>query len=242
MSSAIEMPCPSCKKVLKIPPTVLGKKIKCKFCEHAFVVEDPDAKPAKGAKPAKPGAKPEKAEAKAEAKPAASSPPPPAPIPFADDDDDDNAARPKPLAVIAEDEVPRCPHCAKELEPPEAIVCIHCGFNNRTREKMDTKKVWEPEFEDWAKHLGPGIIAAIVVIVLLVLNIVAIIKMREWLAGSFVESDDETDALGRKKLYVAPGFFISLIAVPSLAVIVAAGRFAYKRLVKENRPPEQIKK
>ena len=96
MSSPVVIECPNCNKSLKVPPAVFGKKIKCKHCQHAFVVQDPDepARPAKGAKPAPRPASP---------------PPPPAPAPAKknpyDDDDDDG----RKIEVISEgDEVARC--------------------------------------------------------------------------------------------------------------------------------------
>jgi hypothetical protein len=219
MSAPIEMECPNCKRSLRVPPAVFGKKIKCKHCNHAFVVQDPSAKPpSSGAKP-----------------PAA---PAPANKPFMDDDDDEG---PKKIEVITEgDDIPRCPHCAKELEPPDAIVCIHCGFNNVTRAKANTKKVWAPTFEDWFMHLLPGIIALAILIALIVLDIVSLVRMRDWLEGSFLEMD-EKDAAGQKRFFVAPGFFIAVIMMASLIVGVPAAKFVYQRLIKGYMPPEKIK-
>src|SRR5262245_14554709 len=217
MSSAVQMDCPNCEKSLKIPPAVFGKKIKCKHCGHAFVVQDPDAKPAKPAAPASP-------------------PPPPTKKPYDDDDDG-----PSNIGVVEESDVPRCPHCAAELDPPDAVVCVNCGFNNVTRAKAETKKVWAPGFEDWFQHLLPGIIALAICIGLIVFNTISIMRMREWLEGSFLEMD-EKDAAGRKRFYIAPGAFIFFFLVPSLAMFVPAIKFAFKRLVKEYMPPEKLKK
>ena len=71
-----------------------------------------------------------------------------------------------------------CPHCAKELDPPDAKLCIHCGFNSLTRTKAETKKVWAPTAEDWIMHLLPGIVAAIICITLIVLSIICYLRMR----------------------------------------------------------------
>jgi hypothetical protein len=214
MSSPIEMKCPNCAKVLRIPPAVLGKKIKCKHCDHAFVVADPNAGPAKGG-----------------------AAPPPGKPPFIDDDDDG----PAKIEVIAEgDEIPRCPHCAKELDPPDAIVCIHCGFNNVTRAKAETRKVWAPSIEDWIRHLLPGLVALSIVIGWIVFDIISLNSMREWLEGSFLEMD-EKDAAGRKRYFVPPGFFITLIWTASLVISAPAARFAYRRLISGVRPPERVK-
>lgn len=227
MSSPVLIECPNCDKSLKVPPSVFGKKIKCKHCEHAFVVKDPDA-PARPTKAAKPAPKP------------ASPPPPPPPAkknPFEDDDDDG-----RQIEVISEgDEVPRCPHCAKELDPPDAIVCVNCGFNNVTRAKADTKKVWAPTATDWMSHLLPGIVALAICIGLIVLDVISFIRMREWLEGSFLEMEDK-DAAGRKRYFVAPGFFITVIFMISLVIFVPAIKFTYKRLINEFKPPEKVKK
>jgi hypothetical protein len=216
------MNCPNCEKSLKIPPAVFGKKIKCKHCGHAFVVRDPDEKPAKPAKPAQP----------------ASPPPPPPPVKKPYEDDDEG---PVNITVVEESDTARCPHCAKELDPPDAVVCIHCGFNNVTRAKAETKKVWAPSFEDWAQHLAPGITALSICIGLIVFNVNCILNMREWLAGSFLEMD-EKDAAGRQRYYIAPGAFIFFFLIISIPAFIPAAKFAYKRLVKEYRPPEKAKK
>jgi hypothetical protein len=235
MSSPVEMLCPECEEPLKIPPAVFGKKIKCKYCSHAFVVQDPN--PAKPAKPAKPGAKATKA-AKADDKPAAASPPPPPEAKKSTDWDDDDAQN---VELIEEEDVARCPHCAKELDPPDAVVCLACGFNNRTREKAETKKVWAPDVMDWSLHLLPGIICLIAVIALLVVDIICIMNMRDWLSGSFIESDD-IDASGRKKFYVSPGFFIFFALFLSMFIVIPCAKFAFKRLAIEYKPVDQVKK
>lgn len=219
MSSPIEMKCPNCDRVLRVPPAVFGKKIKCKHCNHAFVVHDPGAQSAKsGAKPAAP-------------------PAPAAPAKKTFDDDDDGPAN---ITVIQEDDAARCPLCAQALDPPDAIVCIHCGFNNVTRAKADTKKVWAPSFEDWFMHLLPGIIALAICITLIVVNIISLNRMREWLDGTFLEMD-ELDAAGRKRFFVPPGFFIALIMVASIVIFVPSIKFVYKRLITGYMPPEKLK-
>jgi ribosomal protein L37E len=221
MSSPVEMECPNCAKALKVPPAVFGKKIKCRHCGHAFVVQDPAAAGKSGAKPAAPPP--------AVAAPAKHNP-------FADDEDEG----PAKIEVIREDDTARCPHCAQELDPPDAVVCVHCGFNNVTRAHAETKKVYAPELMDWVSHLFPGVVALAIVIGLIVFNIISITSMREWLEGSFLEMD-EKDAAGRKRYIVAPGAFIFLLLVISLPVFIPALKFAYRRLIKDPKPPEKVK-
>jgi hypothetical protein len=232
MSSVVDVACPSCGKTLKVPPTVLGKKVKCKQCAHVFVVRDPggDGRPSR---PARSVARP--------ATPAAAAPPPPPEpakpkSPFLDDDDEGV----QKVELVKEEDAPRCPHCAQELVPPDAKVCIHCGFNNVTRTKAETKRVWEPDAQDWALHLLPGIVTLLVCIGLIVWGFVVYFNMRDWMVDSFLELDSK-DATGKKKYIVPPGFFITLNFVISLAVFVPCAKFAFRRLVKEYRPPERLK-
>lgn len=227
----VEVTCPNCDETLKVPPTVFGKKVKCKHCEEPFVVKDPDA-PAKPAKPGKAGAKPAKA-AKAEA-----TPPPPPATGKKNWDEDEGVEK---VELVKEEEVPRCPSCAQELDPPDAKVCLHCGFNNLTRERATTKRVWAPTTGDWVAHLAPGVIAVVIVMVLIGLNIWFISNVREWMVGSIVDAD-EKDAAGRPKFYIHPAAFMFAIGIISARLGFTCAKFAYRRLVTEFTPEERVRK
>ncbi|MCI0702426.1 MAG: zinc-ribbon domain-containing protein [Planctomycetia bacterium] len=244
MSAIVEIPCPSCEEPLRVPETVFGKKIKCKHCGHMFVVEvlddDEEPKPKKGAvKPSKPGGS-AKPKAKEEPKPEPAPTPTPPKKPY--EDDDDEGANPNPFGVVdAGEDIPRCPHCAKELDPPDAVICIHCGFNNVTRTKVESKKVWAPDATDWMSHLGPGIAALLAAIGLIVLDVICWVNMSDWLTGTFLEKD-EKDAAGQTAFYVKPGAFIALIIAITIMPIIGFARFAIKRLAIEYTPTEKVKK
>ena len=49
MATTVTVTCPECKKQLKAPPEIVGKKIRCKGCEHIFVAKA-DGEPAKPAR------------------------------------------------------------------------------------------------------------------------------------------------------------------------------------------------
>jgi hypothetical protein len=225
MPDTFDISCPNCGKRLKVPAHLEGKKLKCKDCQEVFPVKAPKAGAAPAAKPA---------------------PPPPAakpPNPFLDDDDDDDVPgkAAKPMNVVHEEDVPRCPHCAKELDPPDAIICVHCGYNNRTRVKAETKKVYAAEATDWMSHLGPAILLLIVALVLIGVDIYCAMNMRSWLEGSALELD-EKDLTGRKKMIIPPGAFIAFIVVISMAIVIPCMRFALRRLIFNFKPEEKIKK
>ncbi len=238
MADTTPIPCPECEKVLNVPEQVLGKKIKCKDCGCAFVAEPPK----KAVKPSKPGgaAKPKKPEPEPE--PKKEEPKKPA-ARYADEDDD--GAVPKPLGTVDEGEdVARCPHCAKELEPPTAVICIHCGFNNVTRTKAESKKVWAPDASDWMNHLAPGFGALAIFVALLVLNIVCLLKMEEWMTDGFLDflKSEEKGMDGKIKFAVKPGAFITFVLAATIMPMIKTARFAIKRLAIEYQPTEQVKK
>ncbi|MBN9521942.1 hypothetical protein J0H58_26070 [bacterium] len=242
MPDTLDVKCPTCGKTLKVPSTLVGKKVKCKGCDTAFAVTAPAAKPA-----AKSVGAALAAGAKAGAKPAAKPAPPPEPekpkSPFLDDDEDevDEQGRVKAMEVIRDSDVPRCPHCTVELDPPDAVVCYHCGFNNVTRVKAETKKVIASDATDWMAHLAPGVIALVLAIGLVVVDVICLLNMSDWLAGSFLEMD-EKDIMGNKKMYVKPGAFVALIIAFSIIGIIPLGRYAFRRLVLNYKPAEKVKK
>ena len=176
MADTIDITCPTCDKAMKVPAQHLGKKIRCKGCGSIVPVT-----PAKETIPL--ADEPEESGAK---------PPPPAAasaergkVTWDDDADNDN----KPMSVVHEDDTPRCPHCAQALDPPDAIICVNCGFNNRTRVKAETKRVYAPDTGEWLNHLGPATLAFVFVVILFVLDISCILNMRYWMEGSLLESD-----------------------------------------------------
>ena len=112
MSATLDVSCPNCSKALKVPAEHVGKRVKCKGCAEIFTITAP--------------AKAAKAPAKAPAGKAAPPPPPPEEkpkSPFLDEDEDEVPGQaPKPMGVVHEEDVARCPHCAAELDPPTAVV------------------------------------------------------------------------------------------------------------------------
>lgn len=243
MASVVQINCPECQNPLKVPESVLGKKIKCKQCEHAFVVRNPDA--AKSVMPSKPGGavKPSKPGGVTQVKKSEPEPEPqPAPYKFQDDDGDDEGARPAALGVVdGGEDIARCPFCAAELDPPDAVICLSCGFNNVTRVRAESKKVWAPDSSDWMNHLAPGVLALLGCIGLIVLDAICWINMREWLTGTFLQKEDK-DAQGEIAFYVKPGAFITFIIAATILPIIGFARFAIKRLAIEYMPQEKAKK
>lgn len=217
MATTILLVCPKCGKQVKAPENVLGKKVRCKFCEAAFVarIDGGKAPPAKPAKPAagKGATKPPVGQEAAK------------PSRYRMDDDDDND--PNPYVLVDMSLAPRCPDCANEIEEGQ-VICLHCGYNMRTREKAKTRKVYDQTFIDYFIWLLPGIACALVVFTFIGFNVWYLMKIND-LIGEDAEWYLYVWRSGHIKLWVV---------IISLFVIWYAGKFAVRRLILHPRPPE----
>jgi hypothetical protein len=204
MASSITITCPECEKQLKASSEVLGKKIRCKACGATFVgraTKEPPA-PAKKSAAIKP------------------APKPPAPKP---EDDDDLAA----YGVTHEYLGRRCPNCTEPMDE-EQVVCLECGYNTSTRERVRRVKINDTTGGDVFWWLLPGILCVIAILVLLTLWLLYVFMVSE---ASFGIEEPWYDFIGGKGAKIYTG----LIA---LFIIYKCTRFAIKRLITENRPPE----
>ena len=230
MAEAITIACPECEKKITVAAEAVGKKIRCKGCEHVFVVPaaaaakaggKPTAKAPAGKAPAKaPAGK--AAEVKKKPAPDAKAAKPKAP---ADDEEEDS----KPYGITSMDTAPRCPECANEMESEDAIICLVCGYNTRTRQRIETKAVEDITGMIWFVWLLPGI--------LYVLGALMVIAFDIWYCLAI-------DGLVGDAWY----FFIAhasikiWLVIISMFFVVAMVHFAVIRLILNPRPPEQIKK
>jgi hypothetical protein len=210
MATTILIRCPECDRQIKAPDSVLGKKVRCKYCQAAFVArKGPDKPPAgKSAKPSKPSKPPAGKPAHAQV----------------DEEEDAN-----PYGVTDMDFAARCPNCANEMESEDAIICLHCGYNTVTRQQAKTRKVHDTTAGEWFLWLLPGIACALAVLALIGFDVWYLMKIDEMV-------DKENDswyiamwAVGGIKLW---------IVIMSLFAIYLAGKFAIRRLILHPKPPE----
>lgn len=242
--------CPNCQKAIQVPSEAAGKKIKCKACEHVFPVPAADdaPKPAK-AKPAT--AKPAQAKAKpAKAKPAEPTSPPAAnaPIPFKDDDEDEDVvgAKPKAYGVNADpdDDIPRCPFCAVDLDPPDTKICLNCGYDLTERKRHRTVKTYALTGGDIFKWWLPAIIWAIVLLFCggNVLYYFLTLKATEanWRKENFMLREDKNKMLDEKEFFVEPAMCGVCFALVVIVMGVWGVPVIYKRL-RQPKPTEEEK-
>jgi DNA-directed RNA polymerase subunit M/transcription elongation factor TFIIS len=138
--------------------------------------------------------------------------------------DDEDAT---PYGVTEEKFSARCPQCANALESEDAVICLRCGYNIVTRVQARTRKVRDVTGFDVFLWLLPGILCVLAVIGLLTFDILYCVLMNE-------------ETINREEWY---GFVASLgikiwIVVPTLFLMFLATKFAIKRLILDNKPPE----
>jgi DNA-directed RNA polymerase subunit M/transcription elongation factor TFIIS len=210
MATSYVIACPDCGKQIKVTAQAVGKKIRCKQCQATFPVAESKLRPADGPKPA--GKKPS-----------------------AIDDEDEDGGKPYALAKD-QDDLPRCPHCAKELESADARICLNCGYNMLTRQRFQTKAVHEATGEDKFKWLLPGILCVIGIIIVITVSIICVVKTTEWMKGGLFHDTED----GKDKFMIHPGCFKLFNGLLSAFICFHLGKFAYRRLVLNPEPPEQV--
>jgi hypothetical protein len=242
--SVREVSCPSCEKVISVPPEAIGKRIRCKACAHVFTVPAPAAKPA-SAKPA--AAKPATAKPAA-AKPA--SPPPPSTTPVPDDApiafDEDDPNAPKMYDVTKDDlDKARCPFCAKELEDEEARICLNCGYDMEQRRRHSSKKTYNRTTGDYVLWWLPAVIWAITLLLLLTVLIWMCVYfsgiVQKYEMFSFMKYEDENKLTGQKDYFIHP-MACDVCCGINLLALSAFGVPVIVRRLKSFAPPEQEKK
>jgi hypothetical protein len=243
MATTFVIACPECAKQVKVSDAHVGKKIRCKGCGHVYPVEAP-AEAAAGPKPSAPRTKAAPPSApKTKAAPSApkttAAPPEPAPAPEPPKPaSPDEEYDPNDYSLAAtNDTLPRCPFCAKEMASDEARVCLNCGYDTRTRMRPEVKAIYEPTGGEIFLWLLPGILTVLTMIGMLVWYLFFYSLIEDWLADSWFE-----DEPGPPRTYLAglgPPFMRLHHALLIAFLYVPMTRFAFKRLVKENRPPER---
>ena len=164
MASSITVTCPECEKQLKASSEVLGKKIRCKACGATFV--------GRAAKEAAAARRQEarRQEGRQARRPEGRRPQGP---PSADDDDDMKA-----YGVTHEYIGRRCPNCTEPMDD-EQVVCLECGYNTSTRERVRRVKINDTTGGDIFWWLLPGILCVIAIITLLTLWLLYVFMVSE---------------------------------------------------------------
>lgn len=146
-------------------------------------------------------------------------------IAFKDDEEDDGAA----YEATTLDLAPRCPNCANELEYEGAVICLHCGYNTRTRLLAQTRKTYDQTALDYFIWWLPAILCVLGIIFLIVWDILYCLYAEGWFEDAWYE--------------MAAHFAVKLwMVIGSIFAMYYMGKYAFKRFVFETHPPEVEKK
>lgn len=215
MATTILIVCPECGKQIKAPDNVLGKKVRCKFCQAAFVASKGAGNKPAGGKAGKPSA----------AKPVPAPAVKPPAKPAADDDDDDG---PSHYGMTEISLAPRCPDCANDMEEGQ-VICLNCGYNTVSRERARLVKTYDQTFMEKFIWLSPGIACALTVFSFIGFDIWYLLRI-----DKVVDAKNDAFYLA---MWTNSGIKLWVI-IFSLFVIFFAGFFAIKRLVFNYKRPE----
>ncbi len=135
-----------------------------------------------------------------------------------------------PYKVTEESLAPRCPNCANEMESEEAVVCLYCGYNTRTRVQSQTRKLYHHTGMDHFLWLLPGIAWVLAILLIVTFDIVYCLYISDWVKDRWYE-------------FIGWAGIKMWLVIGSLFVIYAAGKFAVRRLIFNPTPPEiELKK
>jgi len=222
MAATFVIACPECSKQVKVAEEHVGKKIRCKGCQHVYAVRAPDEAPPA---PRRAGAAKTKA-----------APPPPPPRPLTADDDHEDAPKKYDLAQT-DDTIARCPFCAMPLASNEARICLNCGYDTVKRSRPEVKQVYAHSGFELFMWWLPAILAILTMIGLIVWYLFFWNLIVGWLEDSWFE-----DEKGPPPTYIGaapPSFFRLYHAILIAFLYVPLIRFIYKRLFVYNKPPDK---
>jgi hypothetical protein len=227
MASMIVITCPECKKQLKGPAELQGKKIRCKSCNATFVVKAMAAGKTAAPATSKTAAPAAKAKSAAKSQP---EPPKPARPPADDHPDDHDGKNPYKLTDVILSA--RCPQCAADMEEGD-IICLHCGYNTQTRTRHTTVATYETTSVDYTMWLTPGVLCVVAVVALI--GAIAFF----WIPAAL-------PALG--KVGTENEAWWAHFSIRIYGSVMCAwlgwicGKFAFYRLIVNKTPPEKLKK
>lgn len=219
MADPILVTCGDCGKQIKAPPMAAGKKIRCPKCKTILSVPLPEAEPVSaGDKKATFDFDREVIEAK------------------------------NPYGVEEVSLAPRCPHCAHDIDPPDARICLNCGYDMEQRGRRESKTVYERTAADFIMWHLPTLGCF--------LGIAALwggfVYYHYWLPEVVLEKKNaELLAQSRWGYFDDPPDWSAVIfhwGIEVWLIVIALfftwrlSRFAFRRLFFEFLPPEKAKR
>jgi hypothetical protein len=108
------------------------------------------------------------------------------------------------------------------------------------RRRHSSVKTVDYTATDWILHLGPGVLAALTVLGLAAFDYYVMSNMREWMTGGLLDSGEKDKITEQTIFYIPPYCFNLWIGVFTVYIMYLSGKFAYRRLYLDWRPPEKV--
>ncbi len=144
----------------------------------------------------------------------------------AKDDEEWGVIKSYPVGAIKD--VPRCPHCAADLDEEEQVICLNCGYNLLTRERLESRVLQPVTGGEQFQWLLPGILCLLGAFIVIGFGICV------WLPASVLNWGADW------KSWVQDGEMIKVYTTFALAfALFYLGRFAIRRLILHPHPPER---
>ena len=205
MAETAVVACPNCDKQFRVAFPNLGSKLRCKACAHIFIAQSLEETQVPSVQEI-----------------------PKAVVPKASDDDDDDGCN---YGMNIEKDVPRCPNCSKELRSETDIICINCGFNNRTRSLNRVMRVQYKGTWDYALWHALPVLHTCIIIGTIVLLVLYYLRWYQW-------------ALDNRQESVLAWLLCNQVSqiyiwVAALSVFWKCGKPAFMRFFVHPHPPEE---
>lgn len=221
MADPILVTCGDCGKQIKAPPTAAGKKIRCPKCKAILAVPAANEPVSAGGGDKKKSF----------------------------DFDREVIEAKNPYGVEEVSLAPRCPHCAHDVDPPDARICLNCGYDMIERDRRASKTVYQRTAGDFIMWHLPTLGCFLGIAALWA----GFLYYHYWLPEVVLEKknadliaqsrwtyfdDDNADYTG---VIFHWGIEVWLIVI-ALFFSWRLGKFAFIRLFFEFLPPEKSKK
>lgn len=145
------------------------------------------------------------------------------------DADDDGPITAYSVSDAEDALVRRCPHCAGEMENETARICLHCGYDTVTRQRLGTKRVYETTVGERSAWLLPGFVALGGIGLLVFFDLFMLLAVPK----IFDENSDYSFLNSR-------GLKLWSVII-SIVFSLGLGKFAFGRLILNPTPPEQTR-
>lgn len=135
-----------------------------------------------------------------------------------------------PYGVTTENLAARCPFCAMAMDPPDARICLHCGYDMVKRRRLESRNTYETTALDYMLWHLPTVACFIGIFVVIGFCIFCGWNMADWTKETWFDE------------IIPPGCYTTWLSIVGIALIWFQGKFVFKRLVYNLHPPEKIKK